>query len=128
MTSPFALTAAAAEDQINAVFGETFSFQPRSVPVNGESAADGSRQAVAAFPALFDAGGGPVPAAVPPGFGQATVQRTVAMAQIVFSAAHVAVARAGDRVTRARTSAVYEIRNPRPAGQNRIAAELQLLP
>lgn len=128
MTSPFALTAAAAEDQIDAMFGEAFAFEPRSVPVNGASATDGERDAVASFPALFDAGGGHVPAAVPPGFGQTVVQRTVAMAQIVFSAAHVPVARAGDRVTRASTSAVYEIRNPRPAGQNRIAAELQILP
>lgn len=128
MTSPFGLTAAAAEDRIDAVFGEAFAFEPRSVPVNGVSAADETRAAVTSFLALFDAGGGHVPAAVSPGFGQAVVQRTVAMAQIVFSNALVPVARTGDRVTRAATSAVYEIRNPRPAGQNRTAAELQLLP
>lgn len=128
MTSPFALAASAAEGGIDRVFGEAFSFQPRSAPVNGVTVIDGSRVNVAGFLALFDAGGGHVPAAAPSGFGQAVVQRTVALAQIVFSTVNMPAVRSGDRVTRVKTGVVYEIRNPRPAGQDRIVADLQLLP
>lgn len=123
MASPFETAAALAEPGVATVFGESFAFTPMTRPVNGVAVADGARTAVAAFTALFDAGG----ALLDVGGRGTGLARTVSEAQIVFRTALTGTVKAGDRVTRAKTGAVYELRDPRPAGLGLTAALLALI-
>lgn len=95
---------AAADVTVDAVYAETFAFQPMREVVNGDPVADESRPALAAFAAVFDEPG--ILAAA----GRDAVRHVSAgPALSLRDGEGPATIRRLDRFVRARTGTVYEV-------------------